>query len=725
MLKENRSFRYQRVFLALPSANIISGKAPVQLPKTDLFSDCADFIETIITDYHSSAVQIISGRGTQLITASSPLAKMEATNKNQHDNGNDNTNLKPPSFGVMPRPSTTAVKSEHSYNPQTNTNTNTNILQPETNRKKWKKKKKKRKLAPTAQSTAAVTVPSFGVVSPTATAVAADVPSSSFSLFPGPEHVVSSSSSLFHSSNSTGSNTHNNHHDNMNIGVTILAELKKMEERQTQRQATMQQELLESYQTHADTAKKRWKKEFQKLHDVMTSKIASLEQTVEALLQQQSQQQQQQESITGISDNGSTNNNRTNNESETGYVDGEENDDDNDDGDGDSDDNAGDNNVHADEENRAEIENNNEIIDISSSSSNNGDDDDDDEDWIANDGDEYSVDDNECSDGNEIVTCTTNTDAATAAGATDFNDEDTNDSRFKAWKRKYDVLQEYVKSNSGSIPVFDYKNEQDGFALGLWIDNQKRAYRSVLDGKQSTHRMTKPRVEYLEQIPNWTWGKQISILAEKEFADDEHTRNNNRALLKEEDTNSQRFKSWKRQYGILKEYMKSHEMLPLGRYRNKKDGFGLGWWVTNQKSAYWTEIKGRVRNSGNWMTKSRAEWLESIPNWTWGACCADGTQEKQCDSTNDTNTNEDDADELDDDVIVTKIVTSKSKVSRKRCSQDNDDDTDSDCSSSSNSDENIACRKGKKKTKKVKHRKKKKGNKERESERRRRYYVWE
>ena len=124
-----------------------------------------------------------------------------------------------------------------------------------------------------------------------ATAIAADVPSSLFSFFPGPDHVVSSSSaSLFHSGNTTGSDTNNiNSHDSINSGVDFLAELKKMDERQTQRQGTMQQELMNSYQIHADTAKKEWKKEFQKLQDVMTSKLSSLEQTVEALRQHQSQ----------------------------------------------------------------------------------------------------------------------------------------------------------------------------------------------------------------------------------------------------------------------------------------------------------------------------------------------------------------------------------------------------------------------------------------------------
>ena len=46
---------------------------------------------------------------------------------------------------------------------------------------------------------------------------------------------------------------------------------------------------------------------------------------------------------------------------------------------------------------------------------------------------------------------------------------------------------------------------------------------------------------------------------------------------------------------------------------------------------------------------------------------------EQRDSTNDTNKHDDDADALENDGIVTTIVTSKSKVSRTRCSQDDEE----------------------------------------------------
>ena len=111
--------------------------------------------------------------------------------------------------------------------------------------------------------------------------------------------------------------------------------------------------------------------------------------------------------------------------------------------------------------------------------------------------------------------------------------------------------------------------------------------------------------------------KKVSLLAEKEFAEYEHTRHNNRALLKEEDTTSPFFRNWKCRYEILEEYVNSHERLPRDRYKIQKDGFALGKWVAHQKSAYWNEIMGGVRSISNRMTKPRAEWLESIPNWTW------------------------------------------------------------------------------------------------------------
>ena len=53
------------------------------------------------------------------------------------------------------------------------------------------------------------------------------------------------------------------------------------------------------------------------------------------------------------------------------------------------------------------------------------------------------------------------------------------------------------------------------------------------------------------------------------------------------------------------------------------------------------------------MTKPRAEWLESIPNWTWGACCVDGTRAQLKNTNNDSGMiDDDDEDELADDVII-------------------------------------------------------------------------
>ena len=509
-------------------------------------------------------------------------------------NDNDDINTKPPSF-VMPIPTTatatTAVKSEN-YNDKTNNN-NTNHTG---TTKEKRKKKKKRK------------------ISPTTTAVA-DVTSLSSSLFSGPDRVVSSSSSprsLLHSSNNSSSTNNNSNHDSINntntanTGVAILAELKKIEQRQTQRQVTMHEEM---------------KKEFKKMQDVMTAKISSLEQTVEALRQQQpynpqrQQPAQEQEGITGVHDNVSDNNNSKNNESEDGYDDTEKKNN----GDGDGHDNDNDDAVYADEEDENEIQEKDEIIDKSG-------DDDDGDDWIENNGDEY----NNIDDESETTAA-----AATLLVTVTFDDEDTNNKRFKDWKRKYDILQKYVTSNSGSFPVQKYNNKQDGFSLGSWMSNQKIAYRNsrnIISGRPSDRWMTKPRVAYLEQLTNWTWGKQVSFLAEKEFADDENTRNNNRALLKEEDTNRQHFKTWNHRYESFKEYVKSNNgQLPVLTYKIEKDGFALGKWVTDQKSRYWNTIKGRVRGSTHIMTKPRAQKLESILNWTWGACYVDGTNKEQRD----------------------------------------------------------------------------------------------
>ena len=89
-----------------------------------------------------------------------------------------------------------------------------------------------------------------------------------------------------------------------------------------------------------------------------------------------------------------------------------------------------------------------------------------------------------------------------------FEDEDINSSIFKNWKRRYKVLEAYCELYNGLIPVKGYSNEkQDGFKLGPWVLNQKTAYWDKVDNSRraDTRRMSQPRVDDLEKIPNWTW----------------------------------------------------------------------------------------------------------------------------------------------------------------------------------------------------------------------------
>merc|ERR1711865_1328540 len=79
---------------------------------------------------------------------------------------------------------------------------------------------------------------------------------------------------------------------------------------------------------------------------------------------------------------------------------------------------------------------------------------------------------------------------------------------FKNWKRRYKVLEAYCELYNGLIPVRGYSNEkQDGFKLGPWVLNQKTAYWDKVDNSRraDTRRMSQPRVDDLEKIPNWTW----------------------------------------------------------------------------------------------------------------------------------------------------------------------------------------------------------------------------
>ena len=94
-----------------------------------------------------------------------------------------------------------------------------------------------------------------------------------------------------------------------------------------------------------------------------------------------------------------------------------------------------------------------------------------------------------------------------------FDEEDKNGKPYRHWLNRYKILLHYVARNDGQIPTQDYDNKEggDGFALGVWIHNQRVFYwnqlRTDLKGGERKDRkqMTEPRRYALEVIPTWKW----------------------------------------------------------------------------------------------------------------------------------------------------------------------------------------------------------------------------
>jgi len=119
-----------------------------------------------------------------------------------------------------------------------------------------------------------------------------------------------------------------------------------------------------------------------------------------------------------------------------------------------------------------------------------------------------------------------------------------------AWEKGFAQLQKH------GIPTLTKMNEEtpDGFCLGSWVNNQRT-------------RCTDPKKrKRLESIPGWAWDAQAA--------------------------------KWERGFT----YLKNHGKTPL-RTVVTKDGFKLGVWVENQRSAC--------------VDPARRKRLEAIPGWTW------------------------------------------------------------------------------------------------------------
>lgn len=133
-----------------------------------------------------------------------------------------------------------------------------------------------------------------------------------------------------------------------------------------------------------------------------------------------------------------------------------------------------------------------------------------------------------------------------------------------SWERRLEELKQFIeRKGHARVP--------GSHELAAWVQHQRQEYKR---GK-----LHPERVRRLKAIPEWEW--------------DPHEA------------------SWDEYYAALKRFTahKGHARVP---YSHEEDGFKLGEWVANQRSAH----KGRA---GRKMDAERRRRLEELPGWVWDA----------------------------------------------------------------------------------------------------------
>ncbi|MGV7633065.1 Helicase associated domain protein [Mycobacterium kansasii] len=198
-----------------------------------------------------------------------------------------------------------------------------------------------------------------------------------------------------------------------------------------------------------------------------------------------------------------------------------------------------------------------------------------------------------------------------------------------AWERKLAVMNRFVDREGHAL--VPYGHVEDGVKLDQWVA-QQRSTRSVL---------TPERVAQLEALPGWswsvsedTWNEKYSLL--RAFAAREgharvpqsHVENGVKLgtwvgvqRQKQQSLTPERraclesvpgwswdphADQWEETFRMLQQYAKEHRTSRVP-YTYKVGGFGLGAWVSGQRSQY---AKGKLDSS-------RQKRLERLPGWTW------------------------------------------------------------------------------------------------------------
>ena len=140
----------------------------------------------------------------------------------------------------------------------------------------------------------------------------------------------------------------------------------------------------------------------------------------------------------------------------------------------------------------------------------------------------------------------------------------------KNWFKAFEHLRSYVDKEGHARVPKDYITE-DGFNLGAWIKNQRSAYKR----KELSVKAKKT----LEDLPGWMWNlRQFNA-----------------------------GKNWLKAFEHLSSYVDKEGHARVPKDYITEDGFNLGAWVKNQRSAYKRkELSVKAKKT-----------LEDLPGWIW------------------------------------------------------------------------------------------------------------
>ena len=131
------------------------------------------------------------------------------------------------------------------------------------------------------------------------------------------------------------------------------------------------------------------------------------------------------------------------------------------------------------------------------------------------------------------------------------------------WNKKYELAKVYFEHHGNLEIPYNYKTlngyeySESGIALGIWITNQRKAYKG-----QGNHKITENQIQLLEEI-----GMRFETNYKEE--------------------------GWNKKYGLAKVYFEHHGKLKTPRdyktlngYEYTEEGIALGRWITNQCQTY-------------------------------------------------------------------------------------------------------------------------------------------